>query len=89
MAHGAQRRDILMLVLKQGMMLVGIGLVIGLIAAFALTRILANLLFEISTTDPLTFVLIALLLVLVGLCAIIFPALRATRVNPLLAFRTD
>lgn len=89
MALGAQRRDILMLVLKQGMMLVGIGLVIGLIAAFALTRILANLLFEISTTDPLTFVLIALLLVLVGLCAIIFPALRATRVNPLLAFRTD
>ncbi len=89
MALGAQRRDILKLVLKQGMTLVVIGMVIGLIAAFALTRILANLLFEISSTDPITFVLIALLLMLVALCAIIFPALRATKVNPLLALRTD
>jgi putative ABC transport system permease protein len=89
MALGAQRGDILKLVLKQGMTLVVIGMVIGLIAAFALTRILANLLFEISTTDPVTFVLIALLLMLVALCAIMFPALRATKVNPLLALRTD
>jgi putative ABC transport system permease protein len=89
MALGAQRSDVLKLVLKQGLILVVIGLIIGLIAAFALTRILENLLFEISTTDPITFVLIALLLMLVALCAIIFPALRATRINPLVALRTD
>jgi putative ABC transport system permease protein len=89
MALGAQRSDVLKLVLKQGLILVVIGLIIGLIAAFALTRLLENLLFEISTTDPITFVLIALLLMLVALCAIIFPALRATRINPLVALRTD
>jgi predicted permease len=85
LALGAQRRDILELVLKKGMTLVLLGVVIGLAAAFALTRLMASLVYGISTADPLTYGMISLLLGLVALCACYLPARRATRVDPMVA----
>jgi predicted permease len=89
LALGAHTRDVLRLVLKQGMMLVAIGVVLGLGAALALTRVLRTMLFNVSTTDPLTFGLIALLLVGVTLIATWLPARRATRVDPVVVLRED
>ncbi len=85
MALGAQRSDILSLVLKKGMRLAGLGVVIGVGASFALTRLMASLLFGVGTADPLTYSIIALLLILVALFACYLPAHRATKVDPMVA----
>jgi predicted permease len=89
MALGARRGDVLRLVLGQGLLLVGLGLAIGFGAAWAVSLLAANLLFNVSATDPATFVGTALALGLVALAASYLPALRATRVDPLLALRSE
>lgn len=88
-ALGAKAGDVLGLFLKQGMFLNIIGSAIGLVVSFALTRTLASLLFEVSPTDPLTFVVVALFLGAVSFAACYIPARRATKVDPLVALRYE
>jgi ABC-type antimicrobial peptide transport system permease subunit len=87
MALGAQRSDVLRMTIKQGLKLVGLGLVIGLAAAFVLTRVMATLLFGISATDPLTFITISFVLLVVAMVASYIPSVRAMRVDPMVALR--
>lgn len=89
MALGAQKRDVLRLVIGEGMIQVFIGIVAGLAAAVALTRLMSSLLFGVSPTDPVTLALITLLLASVALLACYIPARRATRVDPLVALRNE
>ena len=86
---GAARADLLRMVLGQGMRLVLAGLAIGLLGAFALTRVMKSLLFGVSATDPVTFGAVATILVGVSLLASLVPALRAARVDPVVALRTE
>ncbi|HZF09200.1 MAG TPA: ABC transporter permease [Thermoanaerobaculia bacterium] len=89
MALGAHRDDVLGLVLRQGMILVLIGLGLGLAGAFAATRQLASLVYGVSTNDPWTFAIVALVLAAVAFAANFLPARRATRIDPLIALRQE
>jgi ABC-type antimicrobial peptide transport system permease subunit len=87
MALGAQRADVRGMVLSQGMVLVGVGLLIGLTVAAGVTRVMSALLFGVSAIDPLTYAVVALALAAVAVLANWLPAARATRVDPVEALR--
>jgi ABC-type antimicrobial peptide transport system permease subunit len=89
MALGASSTKVLASVMGQGLVLTGAGVVIGMAGAFALTRVLGNLLFGLGTSDPLTFAVIAGLLIAVALAACFVPARRAARVDPMVALRYE
>ena len=92
MALGADRRDVLNMILKQGMSLTLIGVALGLAGAYVLTKYLESLtsmLFGVKPRDPLTFVVIAVLLTVVAMVACLIPARRATKVDPLVALRYE
>ena len=88
-ALGAPRRNVLGLVLKDGIKMAAAGVAIGVVAALGLTRLLSGMLYGVSTTDPITFVVIAIGLVVVALMACYLPARRATKVDPLVALRSE
>ena len=88
-ALGANTREVLGLVLGQGVRLAAAGVAIGLVASFALTRLMKRMLFSVSATDPITFIAISVLLVGVALLASYIPARRATRVDPIVALRAE
>jgi putative ABC transport system permease protein len=88
-ALGAQRLDVLRLILGQGMKLTIIGIAIGLVLSFTLTQLMKEFLYQVKATDPLTFVVVSMILAVVALAACWFPALRATKVDPLVALRNE
>jgi putative ABC transport system permease protein len=89
MALGAASRDILRLIVGQGISLILAGVAAGLVAAYALTRVMRGLLYEVSPTDGATFAIISLVLILAGLAACVVPARRATRVDPITALKYE
>ena len=89
MALGARPLDVLKLVVRQGMMLALIGVIVGLAGALALTRVMSSLLFGVTERDPITFVAVAALLIVVAFISCFVPAHRATRVDPLIALRCE
>jgi ABC-type antimicrobial peptide transport system permease subunit len=89
MALGAKANQVLRLILKDGLVLALLGMVIGLAGAFALTRLMSSLLFEVKPTDTLTFITVSALLIFVALLACYIPARRATKVDPLVALRYE
>ena len=89
MALGANTHDVLRLMLRQGLALTGVGLALGWLAALGLTRLLEKLLYGVSATDPVTFVVIALLLAIVSLLACYLPARRALNVDPMVVLRRE
>ena len=89
MALGAQKADVLKLVIGQGLTLIIIGITIGSFAALMLTRSMKALLFGVSATDPLTYAVVALLLAGVAMLACYLPARRASRVDPMVALRCE
>jgi putative ABC transport system permease protein len=89
MALGARESDVRGLVVRQGAMLSGVGIIIGLAGAFALTRVMRTLLFAVTPSDPVTYVGIAVVLGAVALLASYLPARRATRVDPVIALREE
>jgi putative ABC transport system permease protein len=89
MAFGAERGDVLAMVLRQGLALIGVGLAVGFAASLALTRLLTSLLFEVRPTDLATSVLVGLLLAVVALTASYLPARRAASVDPMIALRYE
>jgi ABC-type antimicrobial peptide transport system permease subunit len=89
MALGAQRRDILHMILREGMLLAITGIAIGIGGALALTRVLRSMLFEIEPTDPATFVGVAIFLTIAALAACYIPARRAMKVDPMVALRHE
>jgi ABC-type antimicrobial peptide transport system permease subunit len=89
MALGAERGDVLRLVIRQALGLVAIGLAIGMACAGLLTRSIEKLLFGVKATDPATFAGVAVLFAVIGMVACYVPARRATRVDPLVALRYE
>src|SRR4029077_17356745 len=89
MALGAERSDVLRLVIGHGARMALIGVAIGIIAALGLTHLMANQLFGVSAHDPLTFAGVAVLLIIVAVAACYMPARRATRVDPMIALRHE
>src|SRR5262252_175629 len=89
LALGAQPRDVMNLILRQGLRLISVGLVLGLVSALALTRLMKSLLFGVNATDAVTFAAVTLLLLVVALLACLIPARRATRVDPLATLRQE
>jgi putative ABC transport system permease protein len=89
MALGAARTDVLSLVAGQGLRLALVGIAVGIVAAFAITRLMSSLLFEVSSTDPATFAAVTLLLFSVALLACYIPARRATKVDPIVSLRYE
>jgi putative ABC transport system permease protein len=89
LALGAERRDVLKLVVKQGMRLSLVGVIIGLAAALGVSRALSSLLYGIRPTDPVTYVSVAFVLITATLLACYLPARRATKVDPMVALRFE
>ena len=89
MALGAQMRDVLSLIVRQGMTLAVAGVALGLMAALALTRVLSSMLYEVKPTDPITFGSVALLLTAVAFLACFIPARSAAKVDPMEALRYE